>query len=281
MKKILCARSIAVLLAAFGVVMFALAGGAQAISFSDVDLGVVNTDNLGVLVTGNNNLTNSGGADTINGGLGKLSTVTSSWTVNGTTYTLTSADISPVVTNLNTISGLSASTGYTSWGGGPGTISPSGPINAYGGHDTVVRGAGGIGLSGTTLTITGGANDYYIFYLPGGINVNSGNILLSGTIPADHVLFYASGGDIISNNASVLNGTFYSAQQINITGATVNGALICPKIFDLATSGIVTVNADPYYYGSDGSTAVPEPGTLLLLGSGLIGLCGARKKFKK
>ena len=34
--------------------------------------------------------------------------------------------------------------------------------------------------------------------------------------------------------------------------------------------------------GGDGASAVPEPATLILLGSGLVGLAGyGRKKFKK
>jgi hypothetical protein len=41
-----------------------------------------------------------------------------------------------------------------------------------------------------------------------------------------------------------------------------------------------TLAFDNLQYGT-GTAPIPEPGTMLLLGSGLIGLLGARKKFKK
>ncbi|MCR4288250.1 MAG: PEP-CTERM sorting domain-containing protein [Deltaproteobacteria bacterium] len=35
------------------------------------------------------------------------------------------------------------------------------------------------------------------------------------------------------------------------------------------------------YSAGGGTTSVPEPGTMLLLGSGLIGLIAARKRFSR
>ncbi len=253
-------------------------------AFSDIDLGVVSTDNLGVLVTGNNTLQNSGGStDTINGNLGLRSGVVSQWTVASpyTTYFFSSpySEITAVTNALNAAYALPVNQ-TVSFGNVNTTISHStANPNIYGGYNTVIYTGGGIGLTGgKTLTINGGPNDYFIFNLAGGMSLTDSFISLSGGITADHVLFYNNGADGISGANSVLNGTYYSNAQIQITGGTVNGALIAPRIFDPSGSVPITINADPYDYGD--STEVPEPATMLLLGSGLIGLAGVRKKFK-
>lgn len=288
MKKILCARSIAVLLAAFGVVMFALAGGAQATSFSAVDLGVVDTNNLGILVTGNNQVFRvSAGTDTFNAnfGLGPGDTTNftgSNTTVNGTIFNYTQAQVDAVKSAMTTAFNLPAD--FTSIGVN-GIVGQTTFLNEYGnGYNTVYKLGGSISLTNQTLTVTGGPNDYIIINVGGILSATNSSILLSGGIPADHVLFNVAGTEGITGNDSVLNGTFYGPSTTNnFNSGTINGAFIGYKLTGSSLStAVVTLNGNPFYYGTDdGSTSVPEPGTLLLLGSGLIGLWGFRKKFKE
>jgi hypothetical protein len=71
----------------------------------------------------------------------------------------------------------------------------------------------------------------------------------------------------LTPNAIVIGGT----AMANMTG------------FDptLGSWLISATNSGTSRFGFSASTAVPEPTTILLLGSGLIGIWGFRKKFKK
>ncbi len=92
------------------------------------------------------------------------------------------------------------------------------------------------------------------------------------------------GGDFITNVPSPVNPTGY---QINAYNVSFTGLFAGDVVhFDLYNHVLAGNHSKyifaPFSHDAEGGTPVPEPGTLMLLGSGLVGLAGwGRKRFRK
>jgi len=162
-------------------------------------------------------------------------------------------------------------------------------LTLIGSELTEVDGLGGLGLiqgtlgsmSFTTGMLTSGSLMNGGTFGAGGTFVITGNgtsgipntTLFTGSFsgPVSWTLFTLSNGTHQYMLAGIITGTLY-------TGQTVNGLAVVETINTgkrLFNGSISVVSADT------GVSAVPEPGTLGLLGTGLIGLAGiVRRKLK-
>jgi hypothetical protein len=158
-------------------------------------------------------------------------------------------------------------------GGTPFGINPSGPSPDGGTWVGMGRnGEGFIETFGQTMTgLTIGAT-YYISWYAGNFGALTGpNYIQPNAIEA-----------LIDSNSigagSTLNlGSNWFLQSLSFTASAVNQDLA----FRLLSS-----TAGPSYLSIDGisvtpTTSTPEPGSMLLLGLGLIGLAGVKRKVKK
>ena len=137
----------------------------------------------------------------------------------------------------------------------------------------------------TTATVTGsvssGAVDLTFHELSiNGSQATQGTVDISVTTSLVNGVWTITGGTVTVTNASsvtLFKGTFSSGTAfqgggvLNIAGVTTNGTTV---------AGVVSLGSAGWF-GSSNTVVTPEPGTLGLLGTGLVGLAGiVRRKLR-
>ena len=115
-----------------------------------------------------------------------------------------------------------------------------------------------------------------------------------GQLPGGEVINFVTENNLSADSdpPPVANGINSSSEWLLITFNTLLNDKTAEDILDalgdgslrigLHVQGIAPQGGSDSYVNGGGSTPVPEPGTMMLLGSGLVGLAGwGRKKFRK
>jgi hypothetical protein len=203
-----------------------------------------------------------------NGGLTNGGTVDhdSTATISGSLQNPVTLVLVPGTTTQSALTSAMAVSAYASSLGATQTFTN---IN----NTTTITGNGGLNvidvanISNAPLTLSGNANDIFVFNVTGAINTNQA-MTLSGGVTAAHVLFnltgtsgnvfQTSGGDVSYGTYLATNGGQFQFSNLNLTGALIN------------TGGNVQFVSGakiPTFVGF-----VPEPTTLALMVVGLAGL---------
>jgi hypothetical protein len=177
------------------------------------------------------------------------------------------------------------------------------PMMAWGSSSIDISNAGGT-ITGTSagLSLTGSV----LFKVGSAVGSNLGSVsfttgaVVSGDLQMGTTVFAPGGTFTITGNGTngvpngvIFSGTFSSATWTLITLADgthnyqLTGAIVDSKGHVGATTQITVSTGKDFFGGSvslssgDTTLSVPEPGTLGLLGTGLLGIAGVmRRKFR-
>ncbi len=167
-----------------------------------------------------------------------------------------SSAINAAVTASRNFAGLTATQTFTNI---------TSDLTIVGGGGQNVISVNSIDLNGANLTLSGGANDVFVINITGDFQLSHAQIVLSG-VSLNNVLFNVIGTgptvDFHKADTAVF-GTVLAVDRdliVDNAGLVVHGEIIANNI-TIHSGGQVV-----------GETPVPEPTTMLLLGTGLAGI---------